>query len=191
MQEEHNKPGRPRDESAAEAIKQAALQLVRKHGYRNVTIAAIAQKAGVARQTLYNRWPTKADLILDAVFEEAGRHVAQPASTPDIPCAVQLEKFLAAIFSHLAADGDTLRSLIAAAQEDDDFRAAFRERFVTPREAMVTQILAEAQQRGELPPEADPAILSAMIHGAFWYRMLNGQELENHLARAIAQAVFR
>lgn len=70
--------GRPRDMAAAAAIKDAALRLIQQRGYHKVSIAMIVAEAGVARQTLYNNWNTKADLVLDAVFEEAGRNVACP-----------------------------------------------------------------------------------------------------------------
>ena len=52
--------GRPANEEASAALKAAALRLVRETGYEKVSIAAIIAEAGVARQTLYNRWDTKA-----------------------------------------------------------------------------------------------------------------------------------
>lgn len=191
MQGARNGPGRPKDPVVAEAIRKAALRLVRERGYRNVSIGTIAEAAGVARQTLYNRWPAKADLILDAVFEETGQR-AEGQSPPASGGASRdkLERFLVGVFDHLRADGDTLRALIAAAQEDSEFREAFRERFVAPRETLVTEILAEALGRGELPREADLDILSSMIHGAFWYRLLNGRELDHELAQSIARSMF-
>ncbi len=182
--------GRPVDAAAGQALKAAALQLVRERGYSKVSIAAIAGAAGVARQTLYNRWNTKADLVLDAVFEETGRFSTQPPDDAGMPCARQLESFLAEVFSHLTVDSDPLRALIAAAQEDPAFQAAFRDRFVLPRERIVTELLRRAQARGELGAERDPEMLSAFVHGAFWYRLLNGQPVDAALARAIAAEVF-
>lgn len=183
--------GRPRDISADEALKSAALRLVREKGYGKVTIAAIIAAAGVARQTLYNRWKTKAELVLEAVFEEVGRYAAAPLADDGTRAADQLEAFLCQVFAHLAEDGGTLRAIIAAAQDDQDFQRHFRDRFVLPREAMVTDLLRRAQTGGELDPERDPEILSAMLHGAFWYRLLNGYALDAGLARAIVDEIFR
>ncbi|WP_226623377.1 TetR/AcrR family transcriptional regulator [Alloyangia pacifica] len=190
MASEKKQGGRPVDAAAGQALKLAALQLVREKGYAKVSIAAIASAAGVARQTLYNRWNTKADLVLDAVFEETGRFSTQPPDDAGMPCARQLESFLAEVFSHLTVDSDPLRALIAAAQEDPAFQAAFRDRFVLPRERIVTELLRRAQARGELSAERDPEMLSAFVHGAFWYRLLNGQPVDAALARAIAAEVF-
>ena len=191
MQQEDRTSGRPRDVSADAALKSAALGLVRARGYGKVSIAAIVAAAGVARQTLYNRWSSKAELVLDAVFEEVGRYAAAPIGDDGTNAAEQLEAFLIQVFAHLEEDGETLRAIIAAAQEDADFQRLFRERFVLPREAMVTDLLRRAQARGEIVPARDPEMLSAMIHGAFWYRMLNGFALDKGLARAIRDEVFR
>jgi len=190
MAEAARQGGRPRDAAASEALKTAALRLIRERGYGNVSIAAIAQEAGVARQTLYNRWNTKADLVLEAIFDASQRNVTDPAGADDAPCADQLEGFLVQIFGHLTRDGGPLRALIAAAQEDDDFRAAFFSRFVAPRDEIVTALLRQAQARGELAPGRNPEILSRMVHGAFWYNLLNGLPTDAALARALVAEVF-
>lgn len=189
--ENRTKPhGRPPNEAAGAKLKAAALRLIRENGYSNVSVAAIAAAAGVARQTLYNRWATKADLVLEAVFEETGRYAAEPPSETGAHSRDLLEKFLTQVFTHLAADGDTLRALIAAAQEDASFATALRDRFVQPREQIVTNLLHRAQARGELGKNRDPEMLSAFVHGAFWYRLLNRQPVNAALARAIAAEVF-
>ncbi|MBE3636800.1 TetR/AcrR family transcriptional regulator [Mangrovicoccus algicola] len=184
------KAGRPPDRQAGRAVRQAALQLMREKGYAGVSIAAIAARAGVARQTLYNRWPTKADLVLDAVFEETGRNApALPGGAPPEGQA-GLEAFLLQVLGHLQQDGDPLRALIAAAQHDPVFRDALRARFVLPRERIVTDLLIRAQARGEIAAHRDPGLLSQLVHGIFWYRLLNGQELDAALAREIAAEIF-
>ena len=144
-----NKPGgRPRDETSAPAIKAAARRLVTEKGYENVSISEIVRVAGVARQTLYRRWSSKADLVLEAFFETAG------------------------------------------AQSDPEFCETFKEKFVFPREQMVRQILNKACSERELPPSADIDTVTAMIHGAFWYRLLTNQPLDRPFAAALVSSVF-
>lgn len=175
---------------AGAALKAAALRLVREKGYDAVSISAIAQEAGVARQTLYNRWSTKADLVLDAVFEETQNYAAPPLLDSTQDCRSLLEEFLTSIFSHLTADGDILRALIAAAQQDMQFQKTFYDKFVLPREKMLTNLLHSAREQGELSPNRDAEVVSGLIHGAFWYRLLNRGTLDANFARAITLDVF-
>ncbi len=190
MTEQKKSGGRPRDAEAAGTIKSATLNLLREHGYAKVTIAAIASEANVARQTLYNRWNTKADLVLDAIFEETGHYAAAPIDDPNLTCQLQLEQFLMQVFSHLSESGAPIRSLIAAAQDDDAFRDVFKTKFVKPREKMVTDLLKRAQSKGEIAQGRDVRMLSIFVHGAFWYALLGGDPVDNDLAKSIVDEVF-
>lgn len=182
--------GRPMNAKTGAALKAAALQLVRANGYDKVSIAAIAQEAGVARQTLYNRWGTKADLVLEAVFEKTHNYAAEPVLNDDKDCRTLLEEFLINVFNHLNIDGDTLRILIAAAQQDKAFQASFFVKFIAPREKMVITLLHKAQEKGELSTNRNPDLISAMIHGAFWYRLLNRRTLDPQFAKDIVSDIF-
>ena len=55
--------------SATERIVTAALGLIAERGLGGVTMTAVAEAAGVARQTLYNHFPT-VDHIIGAVVEQ-------------------------------------------------------------------------------------------------------------------------
>ena len=89
--------GRPANEEASAALKAAALRLVRETGYEKVSIAAIIAEAGVARQTLYNRWDTKADLILEAIFEATNSYAAEPDMERAQDYRAQLEQSIQAL----------------------------------------------------------------------------------------------
>ena len=179
--------GRPRDETASLALKDAARRLVASLGYGAVSISQLVAEAGVSRQSLYRRWPGKAELVLETFLEAAGD---PPPLTraEDAPAAV--EAFLNTIFAHLAVDRPAMRSLIAEAQLDPKFRERFHRRFIIPREDLLIALLTRARDLGALPAEADPRLLSDMVHGAFWYRMLNDRPTDATLARALTLTVF-
>ena len=46
----------------------ATVELLEQVGYLQLTIAAIAERAGTTKPAIYRRWPTKAHLVHDAVF---------------------------------------------------------------------------------------------------------------------------
>jgi AcrR family transcriptional regulator len=76
--------GRPRDQHADAKILKAAMCLLEKHGFRAVTLEGIAEEAGVARTTVYRRWPNKAAIVMDAFLT----HVAPRIAFPEHPVAV-------------------------------------------------------------------------------------------------------
>src|ERR1700761_1276987 len=51
------------------AIADAASQLFETHGFANVSVDAVAHAAGVSRQTVFNYFPTKEDLVFDRADE--------------------------------------------------------------------------------------------------------------------------
>src|SRR5678816_872365 len=59
--------GRPRSAEANDAILSAAIALVREVGYDDVTVEAIADRAGVGKATIYRRWPSKEAIVTEAI----------------------------------------------------------------------------------------------------------------------------
>lgn len=72
--------GRPRREGADEEILGVALEMLRKKGYRELTVDAVAERAGVAKTTIYRRWPTKGSLIAAAIAPIAQTSANDPAT---------------------------------------------------------------------------------------------------------------
>ena len=50
-------PGRPRSESIDTAIMAATIDELIERGFLAASMESIAQRAGVAKTTLYRRWP--------------------------------------------------------------------------------------------------------------------------------------
>jgi AcrR family transcriptional regulator len=59
--------GRPRREGADEEILRVALDLLREQGYRAFSLDTIVQRTGIAKTTIYRRWPSKGALIAAAL----------------------------------------------------------------------------------------------------------------------------
>src|SRR5918911_3967499 len=71
--------GRPRDPSRDEVIRAAILRLLAEVGYGSLTMDAVAARAGVGKATIYRRWRTKQDLVVDTISDLTRTE----ASTPD------------------------------------------------------------------------------------------------------------
>jgi len=182
--------GRPRDVRATSALKSATVQLVHEIGYEKASISAISKSAGSPRQTLYNRWNSKAELVFETVIEQSVQFALEPISDNGTCRRAQLEYFLTKLFAQLSINGNTLSALIAMAQKDLTFQAVFRSKFVNPLETTVITFLNRSQEYGDLSPEHDPELLAAFILGSCWYQLLNGRPLEANLAAKISKEVF-
>src|SRR5271169_1348296 len=64
-------PGRPRSEQARQAIFRSTLRLLRRTGFPELTIEAIAAEANVGKTTVYRWWPNKGALVVDAFASSA------------------------------------------------------------------------------------------------------------------------
>ena len=59
--------GRRRDHSRDPEILNAALDVLAEEGYDGMTVDMVAARAKAGKATLYRRWPSKGELVIDAV----------------------------------------------------------------------------------------------------------------------------
>jgi AcrR family transcriptional regulator len=112
--------GRPRREGADEEILHVARTLLHETGYRDLTVDAVADRAGVAKTTVYRRWPTKGDLVAAALA---------PLALPD--------------------DAKTLLRETAEVLEGVDDLGVIRA-IVQPRRAKLAEITGDAARADEM-----------------------------------------
>src|SRR3954464_11010422 len=72
--------GRPRDPSRDGVIRAAILRLLADVGYGALTMDAVAAQAGVGKATIYRRWRTKEDLVVDTIADLNREEAAAPDS---------------------------------------------------------------------------------------------------------------
>jgi len=138
-----------RDENARIAVLHAADDLLVERGFGGVTIEGIAARAGVAKQTIYRWWPSKVDILLDTLIEDASRHLA----IPDAGSAVEsARRYLSSLARFLSQDpaGKVLLALIGQAQHDQAMAAVFRQRYLDPQRDAEREMLQRGIASGEL-----------------------------------------
>src|SRR5262249_31991711 len=117
-------PGRPRSESAREAVLAGTVRLVEEGGYGALTMEAIARRAGVSKQTTSRWWPAKAEVVLEAL-DELSSAIA-PAPRGD-SLESELRPFLRrTVGGARGPRGRLLAGLMAEAQLDSEFSRSFR-----------------------------------------------------------------
>lgn len=165
--------GRPRSTRAQHAILEAARDLLTSSGYEQLTMEAVAARAGVGKQTVYRWWPTKAAVVAEAVL--AGYLVAEtkpPANSGDI--AVDLRDWLRGQFEWLAAPstGALVRGLAAAAAGSATDAERLYEQLTGPSRQHLTERLTAGVRQGQLRPDADVEAAADAVAGTLLYRAL-------------------
>jgi AcrR family transcriptional regulator len=162
--------GRPRDAGADEAILQAVLDLVAETGLPNLSMDAVAARAGVGKATIYRRWPSKGVLVV-----EAWRSLIAPVETPDTgSLRGDLLVLLTAVTAKAGTTAfDVLIQVAAAARTEPELAASLRE-YVACRRGPMREVLLRAQARGELRNDVDLDALQDAVVGPLFYRLLFG-----------------
>jgi AcrR family transcriptional regulator len=148
-----------------ERIVRAALDLVRRGGYRAASVAAVAARARVATGTVYRHFPSKSELFAE-VFRVASQHevdaVAAAMATPG-PAA---DRIAAAVetFARRALRGRRLAWALLAEPVDpavESERLVFRQAYAS----LFSASLREGVFDGSLPAQ-DPNLVAVALTGA-------------------------
>jgi len=182
-------PGRPRSENARQAILRSTLKLLRKAGFDQLSIEAIAADAGVGKATVYRWWPSKGALVVDAFASSTQDelHFPDSGSVYRDVCQ-QLNQWLGVLRS---PRGGIVRAIIGAGQFDPDLLLEFRKRLLRPRREEAYETLRRGITRGELPADLDLDLALDMLYGAIYMRFLiRHDELTEEYVREVLRIVL-
>jgi AcrR family transcriptional regulator len=161
--------GRPRDRRIDDSILRATAELLVKLGYSNLTMAAIADRAGTTKTALYRRWSSKAELVHEAAFPAAPTALLSPSES----IAVDVRAMIAAardVFSTPVVRS-ALPGLIADVAVDPGLNARVLRRFEELFAAVGLRV-SQGVERGEVHTDVDPDRLVEVIGGATMMRLL-------------------
>jgi AcrR family transcriptional regulator len=179
-----------RSERSRRAILEAAKELVATVGYDNMSIEAIAGRAGVGKQTIYRWWPSKAAVVLEMWMPEVHPRIEFP-DTGDLTADMKAQ--LKAVID-LAQDptfGPSFRALVAESQYDEELSAALVAHIFGPRIEACRQRLRAGQAAGQLRTDIDLDIAIDLFYGGFYHRhLLRVAPLDHAHADAVVDAVF-
>jgi len=188
---EAQRRGRPRSEKARVAILEAAAELLLARGLSEVSMDAVAERAGVSKATIYRWWPTKETLALDALYSEWAAAAPSPRATGSLRGDLLS---LLRPWARLAGSrpyGRVIAALITEAQTDPAFAQVYQSRFVEPRREQARGIFRRAAERGEIPPDTDIEVAIDMVYGPLYHRLLHGHApLSERFVRAVVDTAL-
>jgi AcrR family transcriptional regulator len=165
-----------RDENARLAVLHAADDLLVDRGFGGVTIEGIAARAGVAKQTIYRWWPSKTDILLDTLIDDASDQLAIPDTGSAVEDARRYLRGLATFLSKQPA-GKVLLALIGEAQHDPEMARTFHQRYLDPQRQRERGMLKRGIDNGELSDELDVDAALDALCGPILYRGLTGARI--------------
>jgi AcrR family transcriptional regulator len=180
--------GRPRDPSRDSVIRAAILRLLADVGYGALTMDAVASEAGVGKATIYRRWRTKQDLVVDTI-SDLNRAEATPPDTGSLEGDLRL--MLRSLVSVITGPtGAATLSLLSTVPHQPALAEAFRDGPLAVWRHAFEQIWARAEQRGEVRPGiagSVPAETTSALLVQRW--LLTGEPVDEAYADEVLDTV--
>lgn len=163
--------GRTRDASLDGAIRQAVIEIFAQSGAAGVTMDAVAQRVGAGKASLYRRWNSKEELLVDALTaaNDARDHAEVDTGS--------LRGDLVQLFSQLfSVDDPVLQAVHQEIMRDLRSTLSYMEK-VAPerllkRRQRIQAVFVRAIERGEISADLDLALLQDVLSAMILYRYI-------------------
>jgi AcrR family transcriptional regulator len=191
MPEHRSRAGRKRDPSRDGVILDAALAVLAEHGYDGMTIDMVAARADSARATVYRRWATKADLVLEAVAQMSRDDVG----LDQLPDTGSLRGDITAMILPLSDQGQQVRiqamaALLSLSKTDARLSDAATRAGIGPWIEVNRILIQRAVDRGEFPPPSDLDMLAELIPMMCVSRAVQQQPITREFSLALIDSVI-
>ncbi|PYI37095.1 TetR/AcrR family transcriptional regulator [Arthrobacter psychrolactophilus] len=164
--------GRPRDPAIEEAIINSTRMLLATKGYSSMTLGDIVEDAGVTRPTLYRRWPSKYELVIDAL--QQGLRKQREAYPPlDLEQLGPREAMIEAVRRldpryHNPRAMTLHGNFMAEAEREPSLLAQMREHGNQPRCGELSEVLIELQRGGAIRQDVDLDMIVSLCFGSYF-----------------------
>ena len=169
-------PGRPRDARIDDAVLRATVELLEEIGYTRLTIPLVAARAGSTPPAVYRRFPTKIELVYEAVFPNL--------ATLELPLGGDLESFVRVLirasidlFSQPAVH-TAISGLMAEMPSEPGLSARLLGRLQDGTYELLQQFLDKAAAKGIAAGGVDARLFLDMISGTVMMALANERNLD-------------
>jgi AcrR family transcriptional regulator len=165
------KLGRKRDHTRDPEILEAALDVLAETGYDGMTIDMVAARAKAGKATLYRRWSSKGELVIEAVA------CMKSIDLDSLPDTGSLRgDFVAMIRPHSIEDSQRklkiMTGLLSMLSKDPELADTALASIIEPRVAANRIFLRRAVDRGEIPATTDIDAIALVSQAMATYRVM-------------------
>lgn len=164
MTSKTRRPGRPRDAAIDTQIVGCLFELVEESGLDGVTVDAIAERAGVSKPTIYRRWASKEELMVDAVAGLVGE-IEIPEGETIREVLLHALGRLRSYMSNTTA-GVILPWMIAEVARGSEIGRRYTEAVIVPGRTALAGHVRDAIASGELRQDLDVEMAVDMLLGS-------------------------
>lgn len=163
---------RPRVTGERESeIFNGAIEILERVGYDKFTFDLVAAEVKASKATLYRRWPSKADLIFDALDALTGCPDAIQVAPDSGDLRTDLYLFTEGKDEFSQRYPSVFGAVYSAMQRDEALHQKFHQEFIGPRQQILCQIFIQAQGRNEIGPDANIELLASLFPALVTYRV--------------------
>lgn len=166
------------------AVLAAAIAELAEVGYADLTVEAVATRAGVHKTTVYRRWTDRETLVADALTE----HVATDIPIPDTGSAEgDLRALARTLATWLASPvgGAVVTTMVTAGITE------LKRDFIADRVERAAVVVTRAVERGEVPAKTDPeSVLKALMAPLYLRLLVTAEPLSDAVADKAARAAL-
>lgn len=164
--------GRKRDHTRDAEILDAALEVLAEVGYDGMTMDVVAARAKAGKGTVYRRWPSKVEMVLDAVARMEDREV----DLDRLPDTGALRGDLVAMIRPSSlVEGErrlkVMAGLSSMMSRHQELAEAGNAAVVEPWVAALRVLMRRAVESGEVSDSADIEAVSRVIPSMAAYRV--------------------
>lgn len=179
----------PRVLRSKASILEACAGLIAEEGFSGVSIEAVSARSGAAKTTIYRHWPSREALLAEAFGVCADADLPSPDTGA---LREDLRVVLGGLAGKLNEEGwcSAIGSLADAASRDPELERLHQSTLSRGRRPL-TDILARAVARGDLPAGLDVEDAVALLAGPLFYRAMIARQRvgEPFVARAVDAAL--
>jgi AcrR family transcriptional regulator len=179
----NNQPAGKRETGKLERrdrLYEAAVTLFREQGYENTTVDQIARRAGVAKGTFFNYFPTKDAVLRYMGAREIGRLGAASLAGGSTSAVGNLKRFMAALATGMERDRELIKLIFAKGMAVPDLMCGDAGGFsVRPTTSL---LIRRGQHLREINRDLDPEALAAALDALYLQQLVRWCETETPYA---------
>ena len=163
-----------RGEPVVRKVLEVTLEQLAVHGFERLSVPEVAERAGLNKTSVYRRWPTKSELVREALSASMG-HAGEVPDTGDLRSDLLVLARAAVGFVESPQGMGVLRTLFAEGANPEVRKIAGamlrQQETEGPR-----RVFKRAIARGELAEDADVKLMLTTIAGALMHRIFVEQD---------------